>query len=871
MTRTLIFLSLRDWRNHKLRVAITIIGVAIGVSAYFALRTVNQSLLRSLEATADKLAGRATLQITAGESGFPEDVIDTVRSTPGVTDAVGQILEFCRTELNDKANLLVMGIDPDAEQKLRGYDDSANGPPESRQEGKPESKQQQPFFFLKAPGTVVISSVFAEKEKLKAGDRIPVITPSGRTELRILHVLKDDRVDNLYGGRVGIMDIRTAQSAFGRGRNIDRIDLITEHGVDVESVRQRLKQSLPAGLDVERPQQRSQRVEDATVIVRQGFLVTSLMALLISCFLIFNAMSIAVNQRWKETGVLRALGVERRNVRRMFLYDASLIGVIGSALGVLTGYYIAVAFAKLTGGLLPVLGAVMPSSTLPLIAAPTHPTFNATFAVESLALGITAVPISAWLPARAASRLNPILALHNIETRQKEAVVGWPRLALGAALVIAGLALVKLTTPLVGVILQLSYFGVIFLGLIVMLPRVSGWIASAIRPLAGRAFGSEGLLAVDGIRLAPRRTSATVGALMVGVAFVFSIWGFIQSEKEVLAESYERTVTGDLQVFGAALMTQELVEPIGDIRGIANVDRNLFTTTRYENRMVAVIASDTRIWFSRAQNTLVKGDYERARELVPSGNGVLISDIFAARSGLKVGDVLKLETPSANLERLVLGILDSKAMAWLEGVVYMDRELYLQYWRDSRISWLSIDLDPNADVAAVKGEIEHAASGRQPLFVETSDEIRRRGRETISSNIDQFFSFFYVQMFIATFVAVIGLINTLVISVWDRKRELGIIRAVGGTRGQIGKIVMLEAGVIGLIGLVTGIAKGVLDTYFMSRTAAGIFGGYSIPFYFSGKLLALSAPIVLIVALAAAWWPARLAARTNIVSAIGSE
>jgi putative ABC transport system permease protein len=287
--------------------------------------------------------------------------------------------------------------------------------------------------------------------------------------------------------------------------------------------------------------------------------------------------------------------------------------------------------------------------------------------------------------------------------------------------------------------------------------------------------------------------------------------------------------------------------------------------------MVAVIASDMNVWFSRSQNALVAGDYAKARALVPTGEGVLISDIFAARSGLKVGDILNLETPSASLERPVLGILDSKAMAWLEGVVYMDRELYREYWRDSRISWLSIDLDPNADVAGVKSEIERAASGRQPLFVETSDEIRRRGRETISSNIDQFFTFFYVQMFIAIFVAVIGLINTLVISVWDRKRELGIIRAVGGTRGQIAKIIMLEAAAIGLIGLVTGVAKGVLDTYFMSRTAAGIFGGYSIPFYFSGRLLALSAPIVMIVALAAAWWPARLASRTNVVAAIGSE
>jgi putative ABC transport system permease protein len=192
--------------------------------------------------------------------------------------------------------------------------------------------------------------------------------------------------------------------------------------------------------------------------------VTSLVALLISSFLIFNAMSIAVNQRWREIGILRALGVERHNVARMFLYDASLIGLLGSGLGVIVGYYMALIFGRVAGGLMPVVSAAMPSSMLWLISAPESPRFNSGFAVESVALGIAASLISAWLPARAASRLNPILALHNIEKRQREAVIGWPRMALGIALVAAGLALVRFTAPRVGVIFQLSYFVFIFLG-----------------------------------------------------------------------------------------------------------------------------------------------------------------------------------------------------------------------------------------------------------------------------------------------------------------------------------------------------------------------------------------------------------------------
>ncbi|HJQ23613.1 MAG TPA: FtsX-like permease family protein [Blastocatellia bacterium] len=866
MWRTLLFISLRDWRNHHLRALITIIGVAIGVSTYFALRTVNQSLLASLAATVDKLAGKATLQITAGNSGFPDTVLATVRATPGVTGVTSQIQQFCRADLNDNAWLLILGIDPESEAQLRGYDLGGMAVPS----GTPLSFGN-PLAFLKLPNTIVLCSAFAEQQGLHAGDHLPVITSQGRVELTILYVLRDERIGSLYGGRVGIMDIHTAQKAFARGPNIDRLDLMTGDGDDVETVRQRLKERLAAGLDIERPQQRSQQVEDATVMVRRGFLMTSLIALLISSFLIFNAMAIAVNQRWKEIGILRAIGVERRRVRRMFLYDASLIGLIGSAAGVIAGYLIALGFSRLAGQLAHVLSVSMPSSLLPMIAAPEPPRFHAGYAGEAIALGMLASLISAWLPARAAARLNPILALHNIETRQRERVIGWPRLALGATLVMAGLALVCLTTPTIGVILQLSYFLLIFFGLILMLPRLAAWMAMALRPLANRAFGSEGILAVDSIILAPRRTSATVAALMVGLAFVFSLWAFIQSEKAVLLNSFERRVDGDLQAWSTSAMTEDLAAQIAALHGIRDVRRSLFSTTRYSDRMVTLIASDMAFWFADANNSLVTGDLQQARELVPKGEGVLVSDIFAARSGLGVGDLLILETPTARLERPVLGVIDSKATAWLEGTVYLDRQLYKMYWQDSRVHWLAIDLEADADPTVVKGEIERATAGGPPLFVETATEIKRQGKATVASNIDQFFRFMYVQMFIVTFVAVIGMINTLVISVWERQREIGIIRAVGGTRRQVRKMVLLEAAAISLIGLVAGAMKGGFDAYFMSRTAAVIFGGYSVPFTFPGLLVLVSLPVLLAIALIAAWWPARLAANTRVVAVIGSE
>src|SRR6185503_1250834 len=311
-------------------------------------------------ATVDRVAGKASLQITAGESGFPETVLETARATAGVTDATAVVQMIRPTDLHDKAPVLIFGVDIEGEQRLRGlHIEGADA--------------------LKLPGTIVLSSSFAAEEGLIPGTGLPVFGSQGRTELAILDVFKDERIGALFGGRVGVMDIREAQDVFGRGVNIDRVDLITDPQVSVDSVRQALKERLGNGLEIERPQARTQEVEDATVTIRRGFLLTSLVALLISSFLIFNAMSIAVNQRWKEIGILRALGVERGGAQKMFLLDAGIMALFGSVLGVIGGYGLALESSSLTGTLSNVL-----SSGMVAIMVPEPPRFNAMFALESI-------------------------------------------------------------------------------------------------------------------------------------------------------------------------------------------------------------------------------------------------------------------------------------------------------------------------------------------------------------------------------------------------------------------------------------------------------------------------------------------------------
>src|SRR5262245_13011429 len=225
-----------------------------------------------------------------------------------------------------------------------------------------------------------------------------------------------------------------------------------------------------------------------------------------------------------------------------------------------------------------------------------------------MASGVIATVVSTWLPARAASRVNPVLALHNIETRRKESVVGWPRMAGGCVLMAIGLALIRYTTPMVGVLAQLSYFAFIFSGMVLMLPGLSCWVATLLRPAADRMIGSAGALAVDSIILSPRRTSATVGAIMTGVAFVFSTFAFMQSQRTVVIGSFERTVNCDLRVSGGSSMSEDFASRIAAIPGVQDVDRASGMAIRYKGQTVHLIASDMALRFGQPSFTLQSGN-----------------------------------------------------------------------------------------------------------------------------------------------------------------------------------------------------------------------------------------------------------------------
>jgi putative ABC transport system permease protein len=853
MISALSQVAFRQWGTHRLRVAMTTLGIALGVAVFFAIRTANAALLDSLTLTVEKLAGKSTLQVSAGETGFPEETLDVVRATPGVKLAEPVIEVIVNTAFEDEGDLLILGVDTTGDQQLRQYEFDNS-----------QTRIADPLTYLAEPNSILLSRAFADRHGLKIGDHLPLFTSHGKQDFAVEGIFKPTGVGEVFGGNVAVMDVYSAQVVFGRGHNFDRIDVMNAPDVPVGDVQQRLRARLPAGIEVERPEMKGQSLENAVTAMRVGMTITSCIALLVGVYIIFNSFTIAVNQRWKEIGILRAVGVERRNINAMFLCEALAMGVVGSVLGIAAGYCLAIGASTAMGSIA--------ASAYGIVSTQTAPKMHLDYVLMAFGLGVAASLGGAWMPARAASYLNPILALHNIEARQKESALGWGRALLGVALLAASVLLMEFSPSAVGMTFEFSYAALMLIGLTILLPLLVHWAARAVRPMMDRAGGSEGALAVDAMIQSPRRSAATVGALMVGLMFVYSTAAYIQSYKKMVDRWTVELMNSDIVITSSTMLrsssyhfSEDLGKKFVGMPGVREVENVRFTLVPCNGDTAAITSIEMTGFLERSMNAIQGANRKTVEALMTRGEGVIVSKNFAVRWHYKVGDHIHLDTPTGPLDRPILGIVEDYRSD--KGGIFMDRELYKRYWKDDAVDFVDVELKPGRDSAAVKREIQQMTRGSEHALVYTKAEFK----SWIDSLVDKFFMLNYMQLVVAVFVAVVGIGNTLVISVAERHREFGVIRSIGGYRSQIRKMVLLEAFSIAVVGVIVGSIAALFNIEFLSRTVSTVLTGYDVPFYFPWLLILETLPAVIGVSLLAGWVPARRAMQASVIEAIGYE
>ena len=859
---TIPLLRLISWpyfRKHILRMMLTTAGIVLGVAVFVGMHTANQSVLDAFSHTVDRIAGKTELQVTAGETGFGEDVLEHVQSASTVRVAVPVIEAVVDSKIQGQGNLLVLGVDMTGDRSLRDYD----------LESGDEAVVDDPLVFLAQPDSLIVSKEFAEKNGLTVDSKLPLGTVEGEKRFTVRGVMKSSGLTSAFGGNLAIMDVYAAQKMFGRGRTFDRIDLALRPGRTIAEAEAELAAMLGPGFRVEPPSGRGQQFEAMLAAYSMMVSISSLFALFIGMFIIYNSFAIAVTQRRSEIGVLRALGATRGQIRRLFLGESAITGFIGSLGGVAFGLLIARGIAASIGALISdVYGVAQQADELATSPA---------LLLAAMGIGVITSVVAAAIPAHQAARVDPVQALQKGKYQVLSA--GESRMRVIAAAILGAISMACLAAPTVAgdsadrsrVVFYTGYVLAIIVALLLS-PLLSLALAHAIRPVLKWIRPVEGVLAADSLIQSPRRTSASVAALMLSLALVVAFAGMARASYNSIIDWMETALNPDLFVLPAqsiVLRTIRFPRTMGpELSAIPGVERvQMVRDARivFRETPIMVVAIEIESVAQTARREPVAGDPEDMYRRAAAGEGLIVSDNLAQLQHLSLGEVLEVPAPAGLIRLPIVGIVIDYSDQ--QGTILMDRTLFERYWHDDSVNVFRVYVKPDVAVLDVRQRILERYAGTRQVFVLTNGELK----QYILRITDQWFGLTSVQIAVAVLVAILGIVNTLTVSITDRRRELGVLQAVGGLHGQIRRTIWIEALSIGCLGLTLGFALGAINLYYIIQIVHHDIAGMRLEYAFPTNVVLALVPTILAAAFVAAIWPAESAVHGSLVEALEYE
>lgn len=860
MLRLLTTVSWRHARRHRLRTALTFFGIALGVGVIVAIAVVNRSLTTSFQSTIDQIAGKAVLQVANGESGIAESLFPVIRDTAGVLDAAPAVEGFLPVAGATGERLYVYGVDLLTDFTIRDHQFS-----DSR------FAFDQAFDFIAQPDSIALTETMSRRLNLALGGRVTLLTSEGKRDYTVRALLKEQGTAKVFGGSFALMDLPTAQRTFGKKGKLDIVDLTVEEGARIEDVQQRLRARLQGSAEVERPRKRGEQIEQLLTSFRVGLFFVSLIALFVGFFLIYNTVSVSVVQRRKEIGTLRCLGMKRGEVLRLIVAEATLLALAGSLAGAALGWLLAraalIAVGETVGNLFSLIDLL---------------TGNFTWREWALALGsgVVVAVLAALHPAWEAVHVSPLENARQATWRPAQrGKPSWANRLGVLCLIVSPILLLSapaardsVTRFSIGVVGMLSFL----LSLAFFCPAL---ISAAVRrfwqaalPLPGLSW-VEARLASDSLRRNPVRSGITVATLVISLAAIFTIAAFVNSVRGSLLAWVDQMVTADLIVSSGARtagprnvpLREDLLPELKKIPGIKVIDLYRLIRSSYQGQPILIESFSARDSAAVRTLPMAEGDGARTLREMGEGKGVIVSESFQSKFGTQSGDTLELATPSGRVAFKVLGVyIDYSSDS---GSVLLDRALYQKYWKDELLDAFDLWLKPGADQERIIQAIKERHGERYQLFISTHRELK----EAVVHIMEQSFVVNYAVEIVAVVVAIFSVINTLLASLLDRAREIGVLRAIGATQAQVRRIVVMEAGWMGLIGGLLGLFAGSVMAYHHVVYNTKMLTGWTFQFFYPYDIAALSVVGSVLLCLLAGYGPAKRAAATPIVTAIGYE
>ncbi|WP_406170002.1 ABC transporter permease [Streptomyces sp. NBC_00996] len=839
--------ALRNVFAHKARLLMTVLAVMLGVAfvsgTLVFTNTISDAYQKSSAKGFDQVdvaiqpESRADEGDTVGKTAkLRQPLLDKAAEVPGAASAIGVVNGF--TAIADKDGKLIGG----------GFQSQGGNYWGAKDPRYPLTSGHAP----KGTGEVAIDSETAKRAGYKVGDTVrlsvdgPVLTPT------VTGIFTTDDGNVAAGGSLALFDTATSQKLFHSVGSYDEIDVKAAPGTSQTALRNALDDVVPKDVASTTTGQRladdqAEQISSAMSGMKTGLLVFAGIALFVGTFIIANTFTMLVAQRTRELALLRAVGASRRQVTRSFLVEAFVVGAVAAVAGLAAGIGIGAGMRSLMG----TLGATVPDG--PLVVSPGT-------VATALLVGILITMLAAWLPGRRAAKIPPVAAMSSVHAKAttKSLVL---RNTIGALFAAAGVAVVLYATTMDGSDGQAPMgFGAVLLiiGIFVLTPLLSRPLIAAAAPVL-RVFGVSGKLARQNSVRNPRRTAATASALMIGLTLITGMTVMAGSLQKSIDKMAGSALKADYVVSMANgnSLSPDVEKKLAGVDGITDISSLRDAPSRVDRQTEFLTGVNGAAITKLTDLTISDGSFK------VGGERIVVDQDTAKSHGWKAGSDFTVSYEDGKKGRLsVAGVYEGNEM--IHGII-VDNATLSPHQTDTASDMQVMLKTSNGTSDAAKNKLEKALGDNPAIKVQDKQDIS----DGIARMFTLMLNMLYGLLAMAVIVAVLGVINTLAMSVFERSQEIGMLRAVGLDRKGIKRMVRLESLVISLFGAVLGIGLGVFFGWAAGELLGSKMATYELvlPWARMGIFLLLAATVGVLAAL----WPARRAARLNMLTAIKSE
>lgn len=846
--------AVRSVLARKVRLGLTALAIVLGVSlvtgTFMFTDTIDSQfddLFDDIYSGIDVTVRRDVGDFTSRGEPFPASTIDDVRAVDGVREAEGGV-STTLSQVLDKDGEPIGGQGPPTLGFSWGDSETLNPIRIKPGNGRPPA----------APGEVAIDANTAKLNNFAVGDSVSVVNLLGAEQFSLVGLLSFGDQDTLLGATITVFELSEAQRLFGFGDEFTGINVRAEPGVSSEELTARIAAVLPDDLEavtgLEQQNEQADQINEGLGFLKIGLLVFAGVAVFVGGFIIQNTFRIIVAQRTQELALLRAVGATGRQVVMLVVIEALITAVVASIIGIGVGILISFAIRALMNS----VGFGIPPGDLVLLPRTI---------IVGMVVGVVLTVTSAILPARRASRIPPVAAMREEAAHppqrglRNRAIAGTTVTSLGALALIVGL----FGGVSNGIILVGIGAAIIFIGVSILAPLAAGPVANILGWPLPRLFGVSGLLAKENTKREPRRTASTASALMIGVALIAFFSVFASSTKASIEETVRDAFPADLTIQSTNQNDPELPAPFSpaltaQIRALPElevVSAMQFGRIEVEGSSELVGAVDP-VTINQVFSLEPVG---QTLTNLTRNNSVMVASTLLEDRGWSIGQQIDIRYSATGLvATTIAGAFEGTQF----GDYFISNDTYAANFTNAGDGLVFARAAPGVTVAAAQASVERVTDTFGNVKVQTKSELI----EDAEDQIDAALRLFTGLLAFAVLIAVLGITNTLALSIYERTREIGLLRAVGMRRRQVRRMIRWEAVLIALFGALLGVILGIFLGWAVTRALVDEgLGAFSIPYtqVIAAFVLAGFGGVI------AAIWPARKAARLNILEAISYE